>query len=78
VIDRKKFFVYQVVMALETKVFELRVDRCEDLYILPWNLDDYDGYLQKTKRYCVDNEKRPFKGSSRSSFFKFISRLYTH
>jgi hypothetical protein len=30
------------------------------------------------KRYCVDNEKRPFDGSSRSSFFKFISRLYTH
>jgi stalled ribosome rescue protein Dom34 len=59
-------------MALETKVFELRVDRCEDLYILPWNLDDYDVYFQKTKRYCVDNEKRPFDGSSRSSFLSSL------
>ena len=75
VIDRKNFFVYRVAMALKTKAF---VDRCEDLYTLPWNLDDYDGYLQKTNKYRVNNKRRPLEASSRSSSFKFISGLYTH
>ncbi|TVU17410.1 hypothetical protein EJB05_33446 [Eragrostis curvula] len=65
---RKKFFVYFVSLKMKNKEFKSKVDECEDLCKkLPWDHDDYNGFLQKMKQFREKRKKRPYKGNKSNS-----------
>lgn len=46
--------------------------------MLPWNADDYDGFLSKMNRHRVSSGRKACDGGSRWAFVKFLVGLYTH
>lgn len=76
--DRKYFFVSIVPLAMQHKFIREKVDGEEKLCTLPWDKDDYDGFLTLMVNYRILKKKPPYKYTSRVSYVYFISGIYVH
>lgn len=76
---RRYFLVYEVAVAIKKEDrFKSRIEGREDLCALPWDADDYDGFLSKMNKHRISSGRKAYNGNSKWAFVKFIIGLYTH
>lgn len=77
-VERKEFFVSQVPLAMLSNSVKAKIEAEQDLCTLPWNNDDYNGFLALMIKYQDRNNMRAYDFNSRVCYVQFISGIYTH
>ncbi|RLN23918.1 uncharacterized protein C2845_PM07G21860 [Panicum miliaceum] len=78
-LERKKFFVYRIPLALQDKDFRTKVEKCKDLCHFPWRgSGDFAGIIQKMDQHRKANNKAPYDKYSNLGFVECTSGLYSH